>query len=185
MLTIERKHMTSLNVKLPTRLILISNELPRFDDASGALVSRMVLLRLKKSFLGKEDKTLTARCLAERPGILLWALAGLRRLSERGHFIQPDSATGLLGEMEDICSPVGEFVRECCNTGPFYQVSRADLYDAYKKWCERTGRTYPDSPSTFGRNLIAAVEHLGTSQPRTGEGRQRVYEGIALISSQT
>jgi putative DNA primase/helicase len=180
-LTVERKHKTSLNVKLPTRIILNSNEMPEFDDASGALVNRMILLRMTESFLGREDRTLTHRCLAERAGILLWSLDGLRRLRERGHFLQPDSAIQFLSEMEELASPVKEFVRDRCNVGPFLNVARADLYAAYVKWCGTTGRKLPEAPNTFGRKLHAAVKNLGSSQPRPGgEERPRYYTGIGL-----
>jgi putative DNA primase/helicase len=181
-LTVERKHKTSLNVKLPTRIILNSNEMPQFDDASGALVNRMILLRMTESFLGREDRTLTHRCLAERAGILLWTLDGLRTLRERGHFLQPESAYDLLSDMEEQASPVKEFVRDRCKVGPFLNVARADLYDAYAKWCEKTGRTHREAPNSFGRKLFAAVKNLGTKQPRSGDERQRYYEGIALRS---
>jgi putative DNA primase/helicase len=182
MLTVDRKNKTSVNVKLPTRLILNSNEMSRFDDASGALVSRMICLPLTVSFYGKEDKTLTERLLAERAGILLWALAGLRRLRERGCFVQPESGNELLRELEDLSSPVGEFVRECCKVGPSHQVARQDIYDAYVKWCERSGRKFPDAPNTFGRNLRAVVPRLSDTQPRDGDERIRCYEGIALAT---
>ncbi len=74
--------------------MLISNELPWLTDASGALVSRLVILRFTESFYGREDQGLFDRLVAELPGILLWAMEGWRRLRERGHFVQPKTAPG-------------------------------------------------------------------------------------------
>jgi len=68
-LDIDRKHLEFWTGKLPTRLVLISNELPRLDDASGALPGRMILLRFTKSFFGKEDPNLSRKLLAGLPGI--------------------------------------------------------------------------------------------------------------------
>jgi putative DNA primase/helicase len=77
--TIDRKFLPPVNAKLCARFMLLMNELPRLNDASGALPGRMVLLRLTRSWYGQEDTALTDRLLAELPGILLWAIAGWQR----------------------------------------------------------------------------------------------------------
>jgi hypothetical protein len=48
---------------------LISNELPRFLDPSSAIASRFVVVETIKSFLGKEDRGLTAGLMQELSGI--------------------------------------------------------------------------------------------------------------------
>ena len=53
--TIDRKHMPAWTGKLPTRFVLISNELPRLRDVSGALAGRLIILRFTRSFYGQED----------------------------------------------------------------------------------------------------------------------------------
>lgn len=82
--TIDRKNLPPVTAKLPTRFVIVTNELPRLSDASGALVSRMLLLRTTNSFYGHEDHELTDRLLSELPGILVWAIQGWQRLQERG-----------------------------------------------------------------------------------------------------
>jgi hypothetical protein len=52
------------------------------------------------------------KLLPEPPGILLWAIEGWHRLQEHGRFVQPDSGRELAGELEDLTSPVGVFIRE-------------------------------------------------------------------------
>jgi len=179
-LTVDRKCLEPVTCKLSTRLVILSNELPRLTDTSGALVSRMVLLRLTQSFLGREDHALTDRLLAERPGILLWAIHGWRRLCDRGHFVQPASAVEMLGELDDLASPVGAFVRDCCIVDPGFRVSVEDLFAEWKKWCEGSGRRESGTRQTFGRDLLAAVPSLRGIRPREGESRYRAYEGIGL-----
>jgi putative DNA primase/helicase len=88
---VHRKGMAPLTgIRLPTRLMLLANELPAFHDPSGALRQRMIILRTERSFYGKEDIHLTNRLIEELPGILNWAIEGLARLWRRGHF--PDKA---------------------------------------------------------------------------------------------
>jgi P4 family phage/plasmid primase-like protien len=181
MLLIDRKGYNAIHAVLPTRLMILSNELPRFDDASGALVGRMIVLRTTESFYGREDVHLAERLLKERAGILLWALDGLRRLRERGHFIQPDSGKELVEEWDNLSSPVRTFVKERCDLGPFKQIEVSKLYQEYVEWCHEIGVIHPGAPNTFGRNLRAVVPHLSIIQPRVEEGRVRMYDGIQLL----
>ena len=104
-LTIDRKNLEPITVKLPTRLVIFSNELPRLGDSSGALAGRMILLRLTRSFYGQEDTGLTDRLLGELPGILNWAIAGWQRLRERGRFRQPTAADEMVDELSDLAKP--------------------------------------------------------------------------------
>jgi putative DNA primase/helicase len=80
-LTVNRKYRDQWTGKLPCRLHIISNELPRLGDASTAIVGRIVLLLLTRSWLGKEDHDLELSLHAELSGILNWALTGLHRLT--------------------------------------------------------------------------------------------------------
>ena len=179
-LTIDRKNLEPVTCKLPTRMMILSNELPRLGDSSGALAGRMILLRLRESFYGREDHALTDKLLAELPAILNWSINGWIRLRHRGRFTQPVSAAELLGELHDISSPIGEFIRECCIIAPACNVARSDLYGRYKEWCEAKGRTHPEDETGFGRNLRAAIPTLSDSQHRIDGRPVRFYEGIGL-----
>jgi putative DNA primase/helicase len=177
--TVDRKHLSAVTVKLPTRFMMLSNELPRLGDASGALAGRFIVLRLTKSWFGREDPTLTERLLSELPGILLWAIDGWRRLRERGRFVQPASGQQLCEDMEDLSSPVGAFVREVCHVGAAHQVGVTELYDRWKRWCEAKGEK-PGTEQVFGRDLRAAVPAIEDRRPRIGGSRVRMYVGIGI-----
>jgi putative DNA primase/helicase len=181
--TIDRKFLPPVTAKLFARFMLLTNELPKLNDSSGALPGRMILLRLTKSWYGIEDTALTDRLLAELPGILLWTIAGWQRLRERGRFVQPDAGKGMVGDLADLASPIGAFVRDCCKVGPGCQIEKAALYNRWKQWCDEQGRDHPGDAATFGRNLFAAVPSLGDAYPRSDGGRVHVYEGICLKSS--
>ena len=89
MLTVDRKYREPWSGKLPTRFVILTNELPKFRDSSGAISNRMLILQMTESFLGREDHTLDRRLAAELSGILLWALEGLDRLMRNGRFTVP------------------------------------------------------------------------------------------------
>ena len=179
-ISIPRKFMEDFTCTLPTRLMLLTNELPRFTDASGALPSRFLVLQTTKSWFGREDVVLDRRLEAELPSILNWSLDGLERLTERGRFVQPASALQAIAEMEALASPVGAFVADACNVGPQYEEPVKAVYDAWRQWCEEGGREHPGTEQTFGRDLKAAVPGLVVRQPRRDGDRVRVYQGIGL-----
>ncbi len=62
-ITIDRKYRDAWTGRLQTRFLILSNELPRLADASGALAGRFVVLILTRSFYGHEDHGLTNRLL--------------------------------------------------------------------------------------------------------------------------
>jgi putative DNA primase/helicase len=85
-LTVNIKYKEQWTGKLPCRLHVISNELPKLGDASTAIVGRLVLLLTSRSWLGHEDYTLERDLRAELPGILNWSLDGLEPLDQHQHF---------------------------------------------------------------------------------------------------
>jgi putative DNA primase/helicase len=180
LLTVDRKFRDPWTGRLPTRFLILTNELPRFSDSSGALASRFMLITLRRSFYGREDPLLTETLLAEASGIFNWALEGLDRLRERGHFVQPESAREALRHLEDMSSPVGAFVRDRCEVGPAKEVDKDALFAAWKDWCEQEGRERAGTKAVFTRDLRAAVPGVTPARPRDGDQRRHVLLGIAL-----
>lgn len=177
-ITIDRKHIGSVTMKLPTRITICTNELPRMNDASTALAGRFMVLRLTRSFYDQEDVTLTEQLVRERPGVLSWAIEGWRRLQERGRFVQPRSAEDAIRDLEDLASPVSAFVRDRCVIGPGRRAWVDDLYRAWSAWCAEDGRTSVTNRMTFGRDLAAALPGI---RRRRGTGQLSFYEGIGLV----
>ena len=179
--TIDRKHLDAWTGRLPTRFVLISNELPRLRDASGALASRLILLGFTRSFYGREDTGLFDRLRCELPGILLWAIAGWKRLRHRGRFIQPRSGRELLAAMEDLASPISAFLRDRCVVDPLAIVPAATLYEAWRSWCQEHGRDAVGDEPSFGKDLHAAIPGLSKSRPRQNAVRVTHYLGVGLM----
>jgi putative DNA primase/helicase len=180
-ITVDRKYRDPWTGRLPARFVVISNELPDLGDASGAIATRFLVLTLAKSWLGQEDPSLTDQLLEELPGILLWSLKGLDRLSERGHFTEPATSRDAVIALADLASPVAAFVREACTRDPGQEVPVKELYEAWRIWSKDHGRDRPTTEQRFGRDLRAAVPGLKAVRPNPGEGpRPRHYAGIAL-----
>lgn len=179
--TIPRKNILDWTGRLTVRFTIGMMEMPRMDDASGALVSRLLLLPLTSSFLGHEDLTLTDRLLAELPGILLWAREGWLRLRDRGRFLQMSSSEDMRQEIRELMSPLHAFLADWCDlTDPHATISRRDLFSAYQRWCKEQGRDHPGTEQQFGQRMNAAMPHIRCSRPGTVGTRPRIYHGIDL-----
>lgn len=177
---VDRKYRQPWTGKLPTRLVILSNELPHFGDSSGVIARRFVVLNTRVSWLGKEDPTLTDRLTAEMPGILNWALEGLARLQRTRRITEPPSSREAVTTMQDTSSPTSAFVRERCTTGPTHSVPVDTLWAAWQEWAEDNG-VKRGTKQVFGRNLLSVVPQLNRSRPRDAYGqRMATYNGITL-----
>ena len=179
-MTIDRKHREAWTGTLPTRFLLLTNELPRLTDASGAMSSRFVVLTMRTSFYGREDTGLFDRLRGEIPGILRWSLEGLARLRERGRFVQPGSSAAAIRELEDLGSPVAAFLRDVCEIGTGLEITCDHLWHAWKTWCGEQGRDRPGTRHTFGRDLRAVLPGIKLTRHRDEAKRVKFYDGIAL-----
>jgi putative DNA primase/helicase len=163
MLDVDRKFRDVWTGKLPTRFVMLSNELPKLKDSSGAIATRMLILQMTQSFLGREDHELDDKLQPELPGILAWALKGLDRLNSQGRFTVPQSSRDAAALMMDLASPTSAFVRECCVCKPDAEVSRDELFAAWKTWAENNGHR-AGAKTTFGRDLRSVVPTVGQCQ---------------------
>lgn len=182
-LTIDRKHRLAWNGRLPTRLMFLTNELPKLRDSSTALARRFIILSLTRSFAGSEDRGLTDRLLEELPGILIWAIEGWERLNTRGRFDPPPSGDTLARELANLSSPMRQFLDETCVVEPGQWVPVDVLWRLWQEWCQEQGRDYTGDKASFGRDLRTVVPEL-ENEPRRTRGEQfRAYVGLRLRSA--
>lgn len=155
---VHRKNRDAWHGKLGVRFLVIGNDEPNFNDASGALTGRMIHVRFRISFYGKEDPTLTGRLIAELPGILNWALSGLDRLTKRKRFKAPKSSEEAEKEIQRNTSPVNGFIDDRAELKPDApRVLLDDLFAAYREWCAgEEGRDRAGTKAVFARNLRSA-----------------------------
>jgi putative DNA primase/helicase len=176
-LDIDRKFLPAVTMKLKARIMILSNDIPKVSDVSGALAGRFLMLRFNQTFYGRENFDLQKQLDAEMPGILLWAIEGWHSLRAMGRFFEPKASRQERQEFEDSASPIGVFVRDCCNVGHGLDEWPADLYAAWRQWCTEQGRDHPGTVQQFGRDLRGAVPGISIHQCTDG---RRYYSGISL-----
>lgn len=178
--SIQRKHLTDWIGVLRVNVIIISNEFPRIRDISGALASRFVPLVFSRSFLGREDLTLTASLLTELSSILNWGLDGRNRLVARGRFALPPASIEALNQIAELSSPVAGFVQDCCDVAEGVAESQDAVFAAWTDWCRAHGRK-PGTSQAFSRDLRAIVPGLKLVRPRIGGRQVRHWHGLRLL----
>lgn len=181
-LTVDRKHREAWSGKIPARMVLCSNELPRFSDSSGAISSRFVVLAMERSFLGAEDTGLEERIEAELPGILRWALAGLVQLNTQKRLTVPSSSAEMMQVLQDLVSPMGAFVKEACvlgadKDGQPHTVVVDDIYRHWNAWAVENGHTVSSSKAKFSSDIRSVVPTLKNYRPA---GQARQWKGIGM-----
>lgn len=124
--------------KFATRIVMSTNNMPQFLDASGALAMRMLVFHFTKSFHGNEDYTLKDRLKREIGGIAQWAIKGLERLRANGKFIEAASTLIMKREVRDDMNPLAEFLDDRVTFTPLAFTSSNAIYATYKLWCDQT-----------------------------------------------
>jgi P4 family phage/plasmid primase-like protien len=155
--TIDRKYKSHWTGQLLCKLLLISNEMPKLKDTSGALASRMIIYQTRGSFYGREDRHLFRdKIRPELPGILLWSLDGLQRMRGRGPIAEPACSIEARQQLAREGSPVLAFVQECLTLDPTALIEKNMLYAAYVDFAQHNG-LLPTSKSWFFRDLETAT----------------------------
>ena len=179
-LDIARKYLPTITVVPTARVLIISNQVPAFVDASGALAARFVVLRTRRSFVDREDLTLDARLRAELPGILPWAIAGWRRLQGAAGFTTSAAVAADHQDLRGLASPIATFVEAHLRVDAAGEAAVDAVFACWRRWCAATGHPWPGSVQALGRDLRALLGEVELSQRGSGQARVRVYRGIAL-----
>lgn len=131
-------HRAAWRGQLRLKLILISNDVPNFNDAT--LVSRFVKVKLTQSFFGKEDVDLRKKLEAELSGIAARCIAAYQRLIARGKFVQPSSGLDLERRVLAESDPYAAFVNVNFVIDVAGMVPCVAVKSTFESWCNKRGR---------------------------------------------
>jgi putative DNA primase/helicase len=181
--TIGRKYKSAWHGQLKLKLIVISNEPPNLNDASGVLPSRFVKLHFGVSFFDCEDRMLDVKLREELSGIALRCVRAYADLCGVGRFIQPVAATALEREVLAASDPFSAMVAACFVSDHEALATAADLCSTAKQYLTAIGR--PDEALRVrDNNIIARLRTIGGFEhvdkaPRA-HGQTRKYSGVRI-----
>lgn len=181
--TVNRKGLAEINVKLDTRIMIVSNSMPDLKDTTGALASRFLPLRIRiEGFYGKEDRNLKATLGRELPGIFTWALDGADRLwANGGKFTLGANTLEDMEEVEREGSKVKAFAMDRLEFDPASMAVKDDVFRAWEVWCDDNGYM-ATGKNVFVRDLRDAYPSaikITKTTPTTG--RKPALGGVRLL----
>lgn len=177
-ITMEEKHKQGFTAKPTARLVFSANEFPRSKDKTNAFFRRLIFVEFPKVYFESKEEILeyekTLCAIPEfLPALLNKAVAGLRRLHANHKFTILESSK-TIGEMyrREVDSAY-DFFKECCTTEEWGWITRRELYDKYRGWCQDEGLTPMES-----RNFVAAFRKINGVSEAKREG-DRGWSGIS------
>nr|WP_320024561.1 phage/plasmid primase, P4 family [uncultured Acetobacterium sp.] len=164
--TVDRKGLPALNVRLSIKLLFLTNNMPELiTDTKYGLERRLHITPFPAKFAGKEvDINLTEKLLQEIDGILLWALEGLERLQKNNYQFTPcDAIENAKRDFFKNANPVLNFFGSSyMKTDPSSQkaILKSSIYTAYEQWATQNYKPRT-SKQKFWEQLSQYYENAG------------------------
>jgi putative DNA primase/helicase len=185
-MTFERKFCDNVDAAPTARLILATNNLPRFSDRSSGIWRRLLLLPFLRVVPEQErvhgmDSPQWWEAQGELPGIFNWAIRGLQRLRERRRFTTSEMCEKELAEYRLECNPAGLFLREHFEADPQEDIVTQETYSGYAEWCRENGYRAMAS-NKFGAEIKRTFPACFPGKVYATDGRRVPgYKGLKKI----
>jgi P4 family phage/plasmid primase-like protien len=183
-MTFEQKFKQPFTARPTARLMLATNNAPRFTDKSDGVWRRQILLPFVVQIPEEErvagmDKREFWQRSGELPGILNWALAGLNDLRHEGRFSVPASCRAAAEELRMESNPARLFLTERYQAGDG-SVLKGALYREYREWCADRGY-HALADRGFGKEVKRAFRSVrdGKSLNLSTGKRENSYDGLS------
>ncbi|MFB6726813.1 phage/plasmid primase, P4 family [Kribbella sp. NPDC056345] len=140
---------------MPSFLLFMStNAVPEVRDNSDGIWRRVKIIEWRQQFTGaRKDTRLSAKLRAEAPGILAWAVQGAVEWYATGGLGEPASVTETVEAHRAEADKLLEFFPGAIVNDSDGWISRAELYAAYREWCEAEGHSRPWQNTTLYQEL--------------------------------
>jgi len=165
-------------VFIPTcKLFFAANNRPAIVERSEAAWSRVHVIPHDISVpKDKQDKQLGEKLKLELPGILNWALEGLKMYSELGGLNPPARVVNAVKEYRIENDTVKQFLDEVCTFKSTNSMSGPELYNSYKEYCLDSGRR-PLGLGKFNKAMLDSTVMKGVTRQKEATGY--IWVGIS------
>lgn len=139
---IEKKFKDSFEIRPIVKLCWAMNDAPRIAEPNNGIWRRIQIVEQPEMPDDLKDADLKDAILLEGPGILNWALEGLKRLRARNRWRQddiPSSIKRAVSDFKALSDIPGTFIDEECTRSIGALVGRQKLYNRYSEWCQQNG----------------------------------------------
>lgn len=134
------------------KLVIAGNHKPSIRNVDEAMKRRLHLIPFTVTVPPeRRDGQLTEKLLAERDGILAWAVQGCLNWQRSG-LRPPTSVVSATEEYFDEEDALGQWLEERCEIHPAARTGVSDLFDDWRQWAERAGE-YVGSVKRFSEQM--------------------------------
>jgi len=171
-LTLNRKYLPPIEFRATAKVMIATNDLPRFRDKTTAIWRRLIYVPFRKTYTEETRNINLIDELSENlSGVFNWAMEGVKMLKDTGGFVEPLVCRNAVEEYKRSVDPARTFLQDNYQTEPEGSIPCAVVYDSYKIWCANNGFK-AGSSATFGK---AVKRVLNVSKGRGGVQDNRVY----------
>jgi P4 family phage/plasmid primase-like protien len=175
-------------VQFAGKFMFSTNELPPVDQSVG-LWRRLAVFPFERVVSEPDVHLKETLDSEELPGILQWAVLGLRRLEkfdQQGQWPLPESVVEIVAEYREAADTFRQFHHDEMVPDPSYlkpPMPARELYARYTWWCKDRSV----SPEPYGPVFWREMRNLGleplTEEPPDGSGKRRVrlWRGATLV----
>lgn len=154
------------------KLFMGTNHRPIIRDASNGMWERVRLIPFKASFpknSSRQDPNLPAKLLAEREGILAWAVEGARRGLDKEPPV-PEKVLAATNAYHSEQDTVRRFLEEECEKDPTASVTRKELLKRYTDYADE---------AIMPKDFAKRIRSLGILEGNV-HGGERAWKGLRL-----
>jgi putative DNA primase/helicase len=153
------------------KLVVAGNHKPEIRNVDQAMQRRLHLVPFTVTIpLDERDKTLSDKLLAERDGILAWAIEGCLLWQKHG-LAPPRSVMAATEQYFEAEDAVGRWLSDTCELGRKFSEASSALFASWKRWAEDGGE-FVGSQKAFSEKL--ASRGLEPYRDRDGRGFRSV-----------
>ncbi len=161
------------------KLFVAGNHKPAIRNIDEAMKRRLHLIPFTVTIPPEQrDKHLQQKLMAERDGILAWAIQGCLAWQRDG-LNPPDSVVSATDEYFEAEDAIGRWLEENCVFAANAKSLTAELFNDWKQWCDASGE-FTGTQRRFSDLLITR----GIEKWRNGTGL-RGFRGIGLKAPPT
>lgn len=177
-----RMYKGGVSMVFTCKLMMSTNNVPDFNDPSGALADRMLVFPFPLSFAGNPNPNLKKELSEEIPGILQWSIDGLKSLrGVKGHFTEAKEGLTEKKEIKEDMFPLAAFVNEVCVLDRSEFTFIDDIYNSYRIWAMANGIKSPMNQISLKKCLRNSPLPISLDRLENGTG----FNGITVNSVMT
>jgi len=183
----EQKGKPVFSFKPTVKLILSMNNLPSTRDKSTGYYRRLSILNFTAHFSEENrDRDLKKKLQDELSGIFLWAVEGLKRLSDNGfRFSSCENMKLTLKEYQVEQNPLMAFFDECIvkEEDKDYREDNKVIFKSFTNWASNNGHSgYANiSKQRFWREFKTIADSKGYKIKQGKSNELRYHTGIKVV----